>query len=125
MCVLVTYITDNLHVSVLCCSTRCGLAGRSKSRKKKSIGKKSSSFHGMPAASSFMVLLEESGMYEHKVPEPHYVSAEADLEPLPARYFCSVCGNSSSYRCVRCREPFCCKRCQVTHNDAQCVKLTL
>ena len=81
---------------------------------------------GTPAATSFAVLLEESGIYEGKVPEPHYLSAEtAACTTMAARSFCQVCGNFSKYRCTRCREPYCCIRCYKTHNELRCLKFAL
>lgn len=38
------------------------------------------------------------------------------------RHFCTVCGFSSSYACVRCGMRFCSTRCQNIHNDTRCLK---
>lgn len=101
-------------------------AGRATGRKKKGGSKRfGKGAYGVPAASNFMVLLEESGVYDDKVPTPHYLSAEAATENVTCRKFCAVCGNTSSYRCARCREPFCSIRCQTAHKEVQCVKMTL
>jgi zinc finger HIT domain-containing protein 1 len=69
------------------------------------------------------VLLEESGIYEGKLPEPHYWSSEATPSSFTAkRTFCAVCGNFAKYRCTRCREPNCGLRCLRTHNELRCLK---
>jgi hypothetical protein len=38
------------------------------------------------------------------------------------RHYCSVCGSSANYTCVRCGTRFCSCRCQVIHNDTRCLK---
>jgi len=38
------------------------------------------------------------------------------------RHYCSVCGTSANYTCVRCGTRFCSCRCQVIHNDTRCLK---
>ncbi|KAJ6832783.1 SWR1 complex subunit 6 [Iris pallida] len=65
---------------------------------------------------------------------------EANLEALPPhvptywraavgppsassrRHFCTVCGFTANYTCVRCGVRFCSCRCQVIHNDTRCLK---
>lgn len=104
----------------------CVSTGRATGRKKKGGSKRfGKGAYGVPAASNFMVLLEESGVYDDKVAPPHYLSAEAVTENVTCRNFCANCGNMSRYRCPRCREPFCSIKCQTDHKEAQCVKMTL
>jgi zinc finger HIT domain-containing protein 1 len=38
------------------------------------------------------------------------------------RHFCTVCGFSANYTCVRCGVRFCSNRCQNVHNDTRCLK---
>lgn len=38
------------------------------------------------------------------------------------RHFCTVCGFSANYTCVRCGMRFCSHRCQNVHNDTRCLK---
>lgn len=38
------------------------------------------------------------------------------------RHYCSVCGSTANYTCVRCGTRFCSCRCQVIHNDTRCLK---
>lgn len=38
------------------------------------------------------------------------------------RHFCTVCGFSSNYTCVRCGMRFCSIRCQTIHDDTRCLK---
>lgn len=38
------------------------------------------------------------------------------------RQFCTVCGFSANYTCVRCGMRFCSHRCQNVHNDTRCLK---
>jgi zinc finger HIT domain-containing protein 1 len=72
------------------------------------------------------VLLEESGVYEGNIPEPHYLSVETESALVASpRKFCQVCGNFSKYKCTRCREPFCSTRCYQTHNELRCLKFAL
>ena len=90
------------------------------------MGKRRMKVTGIPAASSFAVLLEESGVYEDKLPEPHYLSVETDVAHTCApRMFCNMCGNFGKYRCVRCREPYCCIKCYEAHNELRCIKFGL
>jgi HIT zinc finger len=102
------------------------VAGKGKAKKRKTSGKRKMKVTGIPAASSFAVLLEESGVYEDKLPEPHYLSVETDVARTASpRTFCAICGNFATYRCVRCREPFCNIRCYHTHNELRCIKFGL
>lgn len=115
-----------IQISALNSDDHCCTAGRGVGRKKKGGGKRfGKGAYRVPAASSFMVLLEESGVYEDKVPLPHYLSAEAAPENVTCRNFCVVCGNISSYRCPRCREPLCSMKCQTAHKEVQCVQMTI
>ena len=102
------------------------LSGKGKSKKRKSGSKRKMKVTGIPAASSFAVLLEESGVYEDKLPEPHYLSVETEAAKTASpRTFCQVCGNFSKYRCTRCREPYCSLKCYKTHNELRCLKFAL
>ena len=102
------------------------LSGKGKSKKRKSGSKRKMKVTGIPAASSFAVLLEESGVYEDKLPEPHYLSVETEAAKVASsRTFCQVCGNFSKYRCTRCREPYCSLKCYKTHNELRCLKFAL
>lgn len=38
------------------------------------------------------------------------------------RHFCTVCGFTANYTCVRCGMRFCSCRCQNIHNDTRCLK---
>lgn len=83
---------------------------------------------GIPGASSFAVLLEESGIYDddERVCEPNYLSAETDAPRVGARrMFCQGCGNFAKYKCTRCQEPFCCQKCYTTHNEVRCLKFNM
>jgi zinc finger HIT domain-containing protein 1 len=104
----------------------CNCAGKGKAKKKKAGVKKKMKRMRLPTANKFEVLLEESGVYEGKLPEPHYLSSEATpAEAGAPRSFCAVCGNFSKYRCPRCREPNCGRRCYKTHNEVRCLKFGL
>jgi hypothetical protein len=41
------------------------------------------------------------------------------------RHYCSVCGSSANYTCVRCGTRFCSCRCQGIHNDTRCLKFVV
>ena len=59
------------------------------------------------------------------VDRPTYVTAAAPASVLPPRAFCSVCGFTSGYTCVRCGVRFCSRRCHVVHADTRCMKFTI
>eukprot|EP01025_Chloroclados_australasicus_P004099 TRINITY_DN10990_c0_g1_i12.p3 TRINITY_DN10990_c0_g1~~TRINITY_DN10990_c0_g1_i12.p3 ORF type:complete len:184 (-),score=27.50 TRINITY_DN10990_c0_g1_i12:441-992(-) len=102
------------------------VSSKKSAKRKAGVKKKVRRFNGRHAQASFAVLLEESGIYEGKVPEPHYLSAQTGEEKVRApRKFCAICGDFSGYRCARCGERYCSKRCYLTHNELRCLKFGL
>ena len=65
-------------------------------------------------------VLAEVGMREGGAEAPNYWTATAGPCSHPPRRFCSVCGYSSHYTCVRCGMRYCCITCQKTHQDTRC-----
>ncbi|ORZ02606.1 hypothetical protein BCR43DRAFT_481816 [Syncephalastrum racemosum] len=55
---------------------------------------------------------------------PSYFSCAAKPSRYPPRNFCSVCGFSSHYKCVRCGMKYCSRRCLTTHEETRCLKWT-
>lgn len=103
------------------------------------------------APRTFIELLHEVQLYKHEpcILFPFEFASwfsliaptkQANLESLPPhvpsylraavgpasstsrRHFCTVCGSSANYTCVRCGIRFCSCRCQNIHNDTRCLK---
>lgn len=54
---------------------------------------------------------------------PNYLRAAVGPPSVTSRrHFCTVCGFTANYTCVRCGVRFCCIRCQKIHNDTRCLK---
>ncbi|XP_074302526.1 SWR1 complex subunit 6-like [Silene latifolia] len=75
------------------------------------------------APKSFLDLVHEANLESLPPHVPTYLRA-ADGPPTSTspRNFCTVCGFSANYTCVRCGVRFCCIRCQHIHNDTRCLK---
>ncbi|KMZ73746.1 SWR1 complex subunit 6 [Zostera marina] len=72
---------------------------------------------------TFVELLQDAN--QEALP-PHVPSYQrATIGPphtASCRHFCTVCGFTANYTCVRCGIRFCSCRCQVIHNDTRCLK---
>lgn len=75
------------------------------------------------AARSFMDVLQEANLESLPPHVPTYLRAAVGPPSTSSRrHYCSVCGSSANYTCVRCGTRFCSCRCQVIHNDTRCLK---
>lgn len=54
---------------------------------------------------------------------PSYLTASTAPSAISApRKFCTVCGNLSSYKCTRCGNRYCCRKCYALHVETRCLK---
>uniref|UniRef100_A0A0E0KE42 HIT-type domain-containing protein n=1 Tax=Oryza punctata TaxID=4537 RepID=A0A0E0KE42_ORYPU len=75
------------------------------------------------AARSFMDVLQEANLESLPSHVPTYSRAAVGPPSTSSRrHYCSVCGSTANYTCVRCGTRFCSCRCQVIHNDTRCLK---
>ncbi|KAJ3680897.1 hypothetical protein LUZ60_015386 [Juncus effusus] len=75
------------------------------------------------APRSFMEVLHEANLESLPPHVPTYLKAAVGPPSTSSRrHFCTVCGNTASYTCIRCGVRFCSCRCQVIHNDTRCLK---
>lgn len=75
------------------------------------------------ATRSFMDVLQEANLESLPPHVPTYLKAAVGPPSTSSRrHYCSVCGSSANYTCVRCGTRFCSCRCQVIHNDTRCLK---
>ncbi|KAI7863892.1 hypothetical protein BDF14DRAFT_1839543 [Spinellus fusiger] len=70
------------------------------------------------------VLLEDAQVQLSAVERPNYFTCNADPSNYPARYFCTVCGFISNYKCIRCGMNYCSVKCLGTHKETRCLKWT-
>ncbi|KAK9101802.1 hypothetical protein Sjap_019056 [Stephania japonica] len=75
------------------------------------------------APRTFMELLHEANLEALPPHVPSYLRAAVGPPSSSSRrYFCTVCGFTANYTCVRCGVRFCSVHCQVVHNDTRCLK---
>lgn len=75
------------------------------------------------APRTFLELLHEANLESLPPFVPSYLrAAVGPPSSIARRHFCTVCGFSSNYTCVRCGMRFCSTRCQNIHNDTRCLK---
>ncbi|XP_047311686.1 SWR1 complex subunit 6 [Impatiens glandulifera] len=75
------------------------------------------------APRSFLELLHEANLEALPPNVPSYLrAAVGPPNSTSRRHFCTVCGFSANYTCVRCAVRFCSIRCQNIHNDTRCQK---
>ncbi|KAL2899248.1 SWR1 complex subunit 6 [Bienertia sinuspersici] len=72
---------------------------------------------------TFLELVHEANLEALPPHVPTYLRAAVGPPIINARRnFCTVCGFTANYTCVRCGVRFCCIRCQNIHNDTRCLK---
>ncbi|KAL9266111.1 SWR1 complex subunit 6-like protein [Drosera capensis] len=72
---------------------------------------------------TFLDLLHEANLESLLPHVPSYLKAAVGPPTATSRRnFCTVCGFTANYACVRCGVRFCCVRCQNIHNDTRCLK---
>ncbi|KAI4383896.1 hypothetical protein MLD38_009686 [Melastoma candidum] len=75
------------------------------------------------APKTFLELLHEANLEALPPHLPSYLRAAVGPPGSTSRrHFCTVCGFTSHYTCVRCGVRFCSIRCQNIHNDTRCLK---
>ncbi|KAK7305476.1 hypothetical protein VNO77_43382 [Canavalia gladiata] len=75
------------------------------------------------APRTFLELLHEANLEALPPHVPSYwKAAVGPPSSTSRRHFCTVCGFSANYTCVRCGMRFCSYRCQNVHNDTRCLK---
>ncbi|XP_071721859.1 SWR1 complex subunit 6 isoform X2 [Rutidosis leptorrhynchoides] len=75
------------------------------------------------APRSFLELLNDANLESLPPHVPSYLRAAVGPPSSTCRrHFCTVCGFSANYTCVRCGMRFCAIRCQTIHNDTRCLK---
>nr|XP_043610819.1 SWR1 complex subunit 6 [Erigeron canadensis]XP_043610820.1 SWR1 complex subunit 6 [Erigeron canadensis] len=75
------------------------------------------------APRTFLELLHDANMESLPPHVPSYLRAAVGPPSSTCRrHFCTVCGFSAKYTCVRCGMRFCAVRCQNIHNDTRCQK---
>lgn len=75
------------------------------------------------APRTFMEILHEANLESLPPHVPSYLTAAVGPPSSTVRrYFCTVCGYTANYTCVRCGMRFCAIKCQNIHNDTRCQK---
>ncbi|PQM41075.1 SWR1 complex subunit 6 [Prunus yedoensis var. nudiflora] len=75
------------------------------------------------APRTFLELVHEANLDSLPPHVPSYLKAAVGPPSSTSRrHFCTVCGSSANYTCVRCGVRFCSSRCQNIHNDTRCLK---
>lgn len=75
------------------------------------------------APRNFLELLHEANLEALPSNVPSYLKAAVGPPGSTCRrHFCTVCGFSANYTCVRCGMRFCSIRCQNIHDDTRCQK---
>ncbi|KAK1321558.1 hypothetical protein QJS10_CPA03g01046 [Acorus calamus] len=75
------------------------------------------------APRTFMELLHDANLEALPPHVPSYLRAAVGPPSAASRrHFCTVCGFTANYTCVRCAVRFCSIRCQVIHSDTRCLK---
>ncbi|XP_004500321.1 SWR1 complex subunit 6-like [Cicer arietinum] len=75
------------------------------------------------APKTFLELLHDANLESLPPHVPSYWKAAVGPPSSTCRrHFCTVCGFSANYTCVRCGMRFCSNRCQNVHNDTRCLK---
>ncbi|PKA50586.1 hypothetical protein AXF42_Ash013801 [Apostasia shenzhenica] len=75
------------------------------------------------APRAFLEIIHEANLDALPSHVPTYLRAAVGPPSSGARrHFCTVCGFTAIYTCVRCGVRFCSCRCQVIHNDTRCLK---
>ncbi|XP_077233070.1 HIT-type Zinc finger family protein [Tasmannia lanceolata] len=75
------------------------------------------------APRSFIELLHEANLEALPPHVPSYLRASVGPPTSSSHsHFCTVCGFTANYTCVRCGMRFCSCRCQVIHTDTRCLK---
>ncbi|KAI3759263.1 hypothetical protein L6452_06948 [Arctium lappa] len=75
------------------------------------------------APRTFLELLHDANLESLPPHVPSYLRAAVGPPSSTCRrHFCTVCGFSAKYTCVRCGMRFCAARCQNIHNDTRCLK---
>ncbi|XP_004500324.1 SWR1 complex subunit 6-like [Cicer arietinum] len=75
------------------------------------------------APKTFLELLHDANLESLPPHVPSYWKAAVGPPSSTCRrHFCTVCGFSANYTCVRCGVRFCSSRCQNVHNDTRCLK---
>ncbi|KAM0953789.1 putative Zinc finger, HIT-type [Dioscorea sansibarensis] len=75
------------------------------------------------APRTFMELIHDSNLESLPPHVPTYLRAAVGPPGSSSRrHFCTVCGFTANYTCVRCGMRFCSCRCQNIHNDTRCLK---
>ncbi|ORX58998.1 hypothetical protein DM01DRAFT_304335 [Hesseltinella vesiculosa] len=75
--------------------------------------------------SNLNVLLEDAHLDTQHPDTPSYFTCNAEPSNYPPRNFCSVCGYTSAYKCLRCGMKYCSVKCLATHQDTRCLKWTV
>lgn len=75
------------------------------------------------ASRTFTELLLDANLEALPPHVPSYLrAAVGPPSSASRRHFCTICGFTANYTCVRCGTRFCSYRCQVIHNDTRCLK---
>ncbi|KAF5954339.1 hypothetical protein HYC85_007195 [Camellia sinensis] len=75
------------------------------------------------APRTFLELVNEANLESLPPHVPSYLrAAVGPPSSTSRRHFCTVCGFTANYTCVRCGMRFCAIRCQTIHNDTRCLK---
>ncbi|KAJ4839802.1 SWR1 complex subunit 6 [Turnera subulata] len=75
------------------------------------------------APRNFLELLHEANLESLPPNVPSYLKAAVGPPSSTSRrHFCTVCGFSSNYTCVKCGMRFCSIRCKNIHDDTRCLK---
>ncbi|KAI8388167.1 uncharacterized protein BYT42DRAFT_611234 [Radiomyces spectabilis] len=70
------------------------------------------------------ILIEDAHLETLPPDTPSYLTCNAAPSNYPPRHFCSVCGFSSNYKCLRCGMKYCSVQCLGTHQETRCLKWT-
>ncbi|KAF7833804.1 SWR1 complex subunit 6 [Senna tora] len=96
---------------------------KKQSKSTKRTTRQAKALEARKAPRTFLELLHEANLESLPPHVPSYLKAAVGPPSSTCRrHFCTVCGFSANYTCVRCGMRFCSYRCQNVHNDTRCLK---
>ncbi|XP_057430361.1 SWR1 complex subunit 6 [Lotus japonicus] len=100
-----------------------GYMQKKQSRGTKRKTRQAKALEARKAPRTFLELLHEANLESLPSHVPSYwKAAVGPPSSTSRRHFCTVCGFSANYTCVRCGMRFCSHKCQNVHNDTRCLK---
>ncbi|TXG74474.1 hypothetical protein EZV62_003053 [Acer yangbiense] len=108
---------DNCHVLIVYIQKKQLKGTKRKTRQAKALE------DARKAPRTFLELLHEASLESLPPHVPTYLrAAVGPPSSTSRRHFCTVCGFTGGYMCVKCGMRFCSIRCQHIHDDTRCMK---